>query len=184
MSSLLERKLTPKPKAMIDVPTSPTSRLAPPSLPKVFRRWSCNFMSEDGMPQPIEFFIASDASAIVEHTKRILYLEDDDIAHIAEGQLHIRRLRRDESDKAEIPAIRNIETLEIEIAEIMKGKFDYFMQKEIYEQPESVVNTMRRHMNFDDLKIMLGGLRAYLQIMYRGHRIVFCAYGTSEDFGY
>jgi glucosamine 6-phosphate synthetase-like amidotransferase/phosphosugar isomerase protein len=42
-------------------------------------------MSEDGMPQPIEFFVASDASAVIEHTKRVLYLEDDDIAHIAEG---------------------------------------------------------------------------------------------------
>jgi glucosamine--fructose-6-phosphate aminotransferase (isomerizing) len=136
-------------------------------------------MSEDGMPQPIEFFIASDASAIVEHTKRVLYLEDDDIAHIAEGQLHIHRLRRDESTTAETPAIRNIETLEIEIAEIMKGKFDHFMQKEIYEQPESVVNTMRGRVNFDDHKITLGGLRAYLHIMRRGRRIVFCACGTS-----
>lgn len=161
------------------VPTSPTSRLAPPAAPKVSRRQSRNFMSEDGMPQPIEFFIASDASAIVEHTKRVLYLEDDDIAHIAEGQLHIHRLRRDESGKAETPAIRSIETLEIEIAEIMKGKFDHFMQKEIYEQPESVVNTMRGRVNFDDYKITLGGLRAYLPIIRRGRRIVFCACGTS-----
>jgi hypothetical protein len=48
-------------------------------------------MSEDGLPQLIEFFIATDASAVVEHTKRVLYLEDDDIAHIAEGELHIHR---------------------------------------------------------------------------------------------
>ncbi|KAG2059759.1 hypothetical protein BDR06DRAFT_949165 [Suillus hirtellus] len=98
------------------------------------------------MPQAIEFFIASDASAIAEHTKHVLYLEDDDIA---EDQLHVHRLRQDESGKAETLAIRNIETLEIEITEIMKGKFDHSMQKEIYEQPESVVNTMRRRVNFD-----------------------------------
>ena len=55
-------------------------------------------MSEDGLPQPIEFFVASDASAIIEHTKRVLYLEDDDIAHIAEGELHIHRLRRNEGE--------------------------------------------------------------------------------------
>ncbi|KAF9233202.1 hypothetical protein BU15DRAFT_90458 [Melanogaster broomeanus] len=146
-------------------PTSPTSRLAPPSLgPKISRRQSRNFMSEDGVPQPIEFFIASDAAAIVEHTKRVLYLEDDDIAHIAEGQLHIHRLRRNEPGQPDTPATRSIETLEIEIAAIMKGKFDHFMQKEIYEQPESVVNTMRGR---------------YLQIMRRGRRIVFCACGTS-----
>ena len=52
---------------------------------KLVRSQSRAFLSDDGMPQPIEFFIASDASAIVEHTKRVLYLEDDDIAHIAEG---------------------------------------------------------------------------------------------------
>jgi hypothetical protein len=53
--------------------------------PKLRRSQSRAFMSEDGMPQPIEFFVASDASAVIEHTKRVLYLEDDDIAHIAEG---------------------------------------------------------------------------------------------------
>jgi glucosamine--fructose-6-phosphate aminotransferase (isomerizing) len=158
-------------------PTS--SHLAPPSLgPKMSRRQSRNFISEDGTPQPIEFFIASDAAAIVEHTKRVLYLEDDDIAHIANGQLHIHRLRRDES-QPDTPATRSIETLEIEIAAIMKGKFDHFMQKEIYEQPESVVNTMRGRINFDDYKVTLGGLRSYLHIIRRGRRIVFCACGTS-----
>lgn len=129
------------------------------------------------MPQPIEFFVASDASAIIEHTKRVLYLEDDDIAHIAEGELHIHRLRREEGPQ--VATHRTIETLEIELAEIMKGKFDHFMQKEIYEQPESVVNTMRGRVNFDSNRITLGGLRAYLPIIRRGRRIVFCACGTS-----
>lgn len=139
-------------------------------------------MSEDGLPQPIEFFIASDAAAVVEHTKRVLYLEDDDIAHIAEGELHIHRLRRKEEGNqtpSQIATTRNIETLELEIAAIMKGKFDTFMQKEIYEQPESVVNTMRGRVNFDENRITLGGLRAYLPIMRRGRRIVFIACGTS-----
>lgn len=53
--------------------------------PKLRRSQSRAFLSEDGMPQPIEFFVASDASAVIEHTKRVLYLEDDDIAHIHEG---------------------------------------------------------------------------------------------------
>jgi glucosamine--fructose-6-phosphate aminotransferase (isomerizing) len=134
-------------------------------------------MSDDGMPLPIEFFIASDAAAIIEHTKRVLYLEDDDIAHVSEGELHIHRLRRDDAKAG--ATTRTIETLEMEIAEIMKGKFDHFMQKEIYEQPESVVNTMRGRVNFDDYKITLGGLRAYLPIIRRGRRIVFIACGTS-----
>lgn len=142
------------------------------------RTQSRAFMSDDGLPQPIEFFIASDAAAVVEHTKRVLYLEDDDIAHIAEGELHIHRLRKGESDGQQ-STIRSIETLELELAEIMKGKFDHFMQKEIYEQPDSVVNTMRGRINFDSNKVTLGGLRAYLPIIRRGRRIVFIACGTS-----
>ncbi|KAJ7734550.1 hypothetical protein DFH07DRAFT_844706 [Mycena maculata] len=162
---------------------SPSSMLAPPTdSPKVLRTQSRAFMSEDGLPQPIEFYIASDAAAVVEHTKRVLYLEDDDIAHISEGELHIHRLRRKEDGEqtpSQVAATRNIETLELEIAAIMKGKFDTFMQKEIYEQPESVVNTMRGRVNFDDNRITLGGLRAYLPIMRRCRRIVFIACGTS-----
>ncbi|RPD75624.1 L-glutamine D-fructose 6-phosphate amidotransferase [Lentinus tigrinus ALCF2SS1-7] len=160
-------------------PTSPGGLLAPPQSSSMLRTQSRAFMSEDGLPQPIEFFVASDASAIVEHTKRVLYLEDDDIAHIAEGELHIHRLRRNEEGAPPQSTHRTIETLEIEIAEIMKGKFDHFMQKEIYEQPESVVNTMRGRVNFDQHRITLGGLRAYLNIIRRGRRIVFCACGTS-----
>ncbi|KAI0754430.1 L-glutamine D-fructose 6-phosphate amidotransferase [Daedaleopsis nitida] len=159
--------------------TSPGGLLAPPSGPSMLRNQSRAFMSEDGLPQPIEFFVASDASAIIEHTKRVLYLEDDDIAHIAEGELHIHRLRRNEEGAAPQAQHRTIETLEIELAEIMKGKFDHFMQKEIYEQPESVINTMRGRVNFDQHRITLGGLRAYLNIIRRGRRIVFCACGTS-----
>lgn len=139
------------------------------------RTQSRAFLSDDGMPQPIEFFIASDASAVVEHTKRVLYLEDDDIAHIAEGELHIHRLRKDDG----ISSVRAIETLEIELAEIMKGQFDHFMQKEIYEQPESVVNTMRGRVNFDTRTINLGGLKSYLNVIRRCRRICFIACGTS-----
>ncbi|ORX62069.1 isomerising glucosamine-fructose-6-phosphate aminotransferase [Hesseltinella vesiculosa] len=140
------------------------------------RSQSRAFLSEDGLPQPIEYFLASDAAAIVEHTKRVLYLEDDDIAHIADGELHIHRLRRDADGTA---TTRSIQTLEIELAEIMKGSFDHFMQKEIYEQPESVVNTMRGRVNFEKHEVTLGGLRGYLPIIRRARRIVFIACGTS-----
>lgn len=68
------------PNVSINGPTS--------SGPKIRRSQSRAFLSEDGMPQPIEYFVASDASAVIEHTKRVLYLEDDDIAHIAEGGMY------------------------------------------------------------------------------------------------
>jgi glucosamine 6-phosphate synthetase-like amidotransferase/phosphosugar isomerase protein len=60
---------------------------ADPTHPKIRRSQSRAFLSEDGLPQPIEYFLASDPSAVVEHTKRVLYLEDNDIAHINEGGL-------------------------------------------------------------------------------------------------
>jgi glucosamine--fructose-6-phosphate aminotransferase (isomerizing) len=56
-----------------------------PSHPTIRRSQSRAFLSEDGLPQPIEYFLASDPSAIVEHTKKVLYLEDNDIAHITNG---------------------------------------------------------------------------------------------------
>ncbi|KAJ3120597.1 glutamine--fructose-6-phosphate transaminase (isomerizing) [Nowakowskiella sp. JEL0407] len=146
-----------------------------PTHPRITRTQSRAFLSEDGLPQAIEYFLASDPSAIVEHTKRVLYLEDDDIAHISLGELHIHRLRRDDG----MSSIRSIQTLEMEIAEIMKGSFDHFMQKEIYEQPESVVNTMRGRVNFDTHQVTLGGLKAYLSTIRRCRRIVFTACGTS-----
>lgn len=142
---------------------------------KLIRSQSRAFLSEDGLPQPIEYFVASDASAVVEHTKRVLYLEDDDIAHIGEGELHIHRLRKNDG----LSTTRSIETLEMELAEIMKGQFEHFMQKEIYEQPESVVNTMRGRVNFDTRTVKLGGLSAYLPTIRRCRRIVFLACGTS-----
>ena len=61
----------------------------------------------------------------------------------------------------------------------MKGQYDHFMQKEIYEQPESVVNTMRGRVNFDTRSIMLGGLKAYLPVIRRCRRLLFVACGTS-----
>ncbi|KAI8804212.1 hypothetical protein BJ742DRAFT_456399 [Cladochytrium replicatum] len=146
-----------------------------PAHPVLRRGQSRTFLSDDGVPLPIEYFLASDPSAIVEHTKRVLYLEDDDIAHIADGELHIHRLRREDG----MSSIRSIQTLEMEIAEIMKGSFDHFMQKEIYEQPESVVNTMRGRVDFTNHKVTLGGLKTYLSTIRRCRRIVFSACGTS-----
>jgi len=57
------------------------------------------------------------------------------------------------------PHAREITTLKMEIQQIMKGNYDYFMQKEIFEQPESVVNTMRGRLNFQDNSVTLGGIK-------------------------
>ncbi|OAA49167.1 glucosamine-fructose-6-phosphate aminotransferase [Beauveria brongniartii RCEF 3172] len=139
------------------------------------RSQSRAFMTDDGMPMPAEFFLSSDPSAIVEHTKKVLYLEDDDIAHIHEGSLNIHRLKKADGSAN----TRSIQTLELELQEIMKGKFDHFMQKEIFEQPESVVNTMRGRLDIANQTVTLGGLRAYISTIRRCRRIIFIACGTS-----
>lgn len=132
------------------------------------------FFHDEG-PQPAEFFIASDASAVIGHTKKVLFLEDDDIAHLYDGQLHIHRAKREVGAST----TREIQTLEMELAEIMKGKFNHFMQKEIFEQPESVVNTMRGRVDFDKKQIQLGGLRQYITSIRRCRRLIMIACGTS-----
>ena len=133
------------------------------------------FLSDEGVPMPAEFFFASDASAIVEYTKQVLYLEDEDVAHVREGELHIHRLKHVQGASS----IRSIQTLEMEIANIMKGSFDHFMLKEIFEQPESTVNTMRGRVDFANSRVTLGGLVDFLPTIRRCRRIIFVACGTS-----
>ncbi|KAK9385776.1 hypothetical protein V1515DRAFT_559360 [Lipomyces mesembrius] len=154
---------------------SGSSLLVPLAGPDLRRSQSRAFISDDGVPMQAEFFLASDPSAVVEHTKKVLYLEDDDIAHIYDGELHIHRVRREEGQ----PTIRSIQTLEMELDEIRKGNFDHFMQKEIFEQPESIVNTMRGRIDFEKKTVTLGGLSAYLNTIRRCRRIIMVACGTS-----
>ncbi|KAI5784919.1 glucosamine--fructose-6-phosphate aminotransferase [Pyronema domesticum] len=161
--------------ALKNLTSGPQSSLAPPDKSLLHRSQSRAFLSDDGMPVPAEFFLSSDPSAIIEHTKKVLYLEDDDIAHIHEGQLNIHRAGKQQGTSA----VRAIQTLELELQQIMKGKFDHFMQKEIFEQPESVVNTMRGRLDVANKRVTLGGLRQYISTIRRCRRIIFIACGTS-----
>ncbi|KAG8525443.1 glutamine--fructose-6-phosphate transaminase (isomerizing) [Bacidia gigantensis] len=149
--------------------------LAPPDKSLLHRSQSRAFLSDDGQPIPTEFFLSSDPAAIVEHTKKVLYLEDDDIAHIHDGSLNIHRLNKNDGASN----VRAIQTLELELQEIMKGKFDHFMQKEIFEQPESVINTMRGRLDVANKTVTLGGLKQYISTIRRCRRLIFIACGTS-----
>uniref|UniRef100_A0A1A9W729 glutamine--fructose-6-phosphate transaminase (isomerizing) n=1 Tax=Glossina brevipalpis TaxID=37001 RepID=A0A1A9W729_9MUSC len=123
----------------------------------------------------VEYFFASDASAVIEHTNRVIYLEDDDVAAVRDGALSIHRLRKCTDD----PHAREITTLKMEIQQIMKGNYDYFMLKEIFEQPESVVNTMRGRMRFDSKTVVLGGIKDYIPEIKRCRRLMLIGCGTS-----
>ena len=105
----------------------------------------------------------------------MLYLEDDDIAHIHEGSLNIHRLKKDDGSSN----VRTIQTLEIQLQEMMKGSFDHYMQKEIFEQPESGINAMRGRLDVPNKKVTLGGLRQFISTIRRCRRLIFVACGTS-----
>lgn len=134
------------------------------------------FLADDGMPMPVEFFLSSDPASVIQHTKKVLFLEDDDIAHIYDGELHIHRAKKSSAGEA---TTRSIQTLEMELNEIMKGPYKHFMQKEIFEQPDSTFNTMRGRIDFKNSKINLGGIKGWLPTIRRCRRILMIACGTS-----
>ncbi|CRL08009.1 CLUMA_CG020861, isoform B [Clunio marinus] len=123
----------------------------------------------------VEYFFASDASAVIEHTNRVIYLEDDDVAAVKDGALSIHRLKKTMEDAL----AREITTLKMEIQQIMKGNYEYFMQKEIFEQPESVINTMRGRVNFVNQTVTLGGIKEYIPEIKRCRRLMLIGCGTS-----
>lgn len=133
------------------------------------------FLADDGLPMPAEFFLSSDPASVIEHTKKVLFLEDDDIAHIYDGELHIHRAKKNAGDST----TRQIQTLEMELNEIMKGSYKHFMLKEIFEQPDSTFNTMRGRIDFENSKINLGGLKSFLPAIRRSRRLIMIACGTS-----
>nr|XP_033804303.1 glutamine--fructose-6-phosphate aminotransferase [isomerizing] 1 [Geotrypetes seraphini] len=145
------------------------------SLPRVDST-TCLFPVEE---KAVEYYFASDASAVIEHTNRVIFLEDDDVVAAVDGRLSIHRIKRNAGDH---PA-RAIQTLQMELQQIMKGNFSTFMQKEIFEQPESVVNTMRGRVNFDDFTVNLGGLKDHIKEIQRCRRLILIACGTSYHAG-
>jgi len=123
----------------------------------------------------VEYFFASDASAIIEHTNRVIFLEDDDVATCRQGVLALHRVNRDSNSESS----REITTLKMEIQQLMKGSFSSFMQKEIFEQPESVVNTMRGRINYELEQVTLGGIKTYVPEIKRCRRLLMIGCGTS-----
>lgn len=125
----------------------------------------------------LEIFLSSDASALVEHTNKVIFLEDYDVAHIFAGNLVIHRPHS--KDKDSTSEKREVKIIDTELNAIMKGNYEHFMLKEINEQKESVINTMRGRINFKDKTVSLGGLKDYINIIKKSGRFIFIACGTS-----
>lgn len=124
-----------------------------------------------------EYFLASDATPIVEYTKDVVYLDDYEVAVISEGKLAIQHL---DSSKETTPYIQK---LEMELETIEKGGYDHFMIKEIFEQPRSIADSMRGRLRANDAHLQLGGLSDYLDKLAQSDRVVIVGCGTSWHAG-
>lgn len=124
-----------------------------------------------------EFYIASDASPIIEYTKNVVYLDDQEYAVInRSGQYTIKTL-------ANVEKSHTIQKLEMSLEKIEKGGFEHFMLKEIYEQPTVIADSLRGRMNAQQGWIKLGGLSEYANRLDKANRFVFTACGTSYHSG-
>lgn len=127
-----------------------------------------------------ELFVSSDASALAEHTNRVVYLNDDDVVHFAHGQATFFNKARSEDFKKLRSEARELDLLEIAVESMSKGSFAHFMAKEIHEQTESVMNSMRGRVNFQSHKVMMGGFSdKNVETICSSRRVVFIACGTS-----
>jgi glucosamine--fructose-6-phosphate aminotransferase (isomerizing) len=123
-----------------------------------------------------EYFVASDATPIVEYTKSVIYLNDGDVAVIKKDQLVLKTIRND----SQSPTIHE---LSIDIGEIDKGGYDHFMLKEIFEQPRSIQDTFRGRVSSENNEIHLGGLFEVMPKLVEAKRIIIIACGTSWHAG-
>ncbi len=123
-----------------------------------------------------EFFVASDATPIVEYTKNVAYLNDGEVAVIENGKLTVKTIE----NQVKIPYVQELE-LQLEMLE--KGGYDHFMLKEIYEQPRSIADSMRGRFNAKLGTLKLGGLREFEKKLINAKRFLIAACGTSWHAG-
>ncbi|MEM7456732.1 MAG: glutamine--fructose-6-phosphate transaminase (isomerizing) [Planctomycetota bacterium] len=144
----------------------------------VFKNWpDVIFAARLGSPLVIgigdgEHFLASDASPLVGYTDKIVYLADHQVAAISADNLQI-------SHRDQGVISHDIQELAIEAGDVSLGDYEHYMLKEIFEQPESLTNTMRGRLSEDDATAVFGGLNMSAQDLQKVKRIVFTACGTS-----
>jgi glucosamine--fructose-6-phosphate aminotransferase (isomerizing) len=123
-----------------------------------------------------EYFIASDATPIVEFTKNVIYLDDNEIAYLKTDELTIRTI----DNTVKTPYVQE---LEIKLEMLEKGGYDHFMLKEIFEQPKSINDCMRGRIYPLEGKVQLGGIKEYTEKFKNANRIIIVACGTSWHAG-
>ncbi len=125
-----------------------------------------------------EFFCASDASPIIAYTKRVVYLNDEEVCMIPrEGRISIKSIMANEE---QTPLVQKVD---LKIEELEKGDFEHYMLKEIYEQPKILIEAMRGRLNSNEGWIKLGGIDQVKKRMADADRFVIVACGTSWHSG-
>jgi glucosamine--fructose-6-phosphate aminotransferase (isomerizing) len=120
-----------------------------------------------------DFYLASDATPIIEYTKQVVYLNDEEIAVV------------DLDEGLKLFSIANVEStpyiqeLEMQLEALEKGGYEHFMLKEIHEQPRSILDCFRGRLNVNEARVSLGGIREYEQKLVNANRIIMVACGTS-----
>lgn len=123
-----------------------------------------------------EYFIASDASPLVEYTKNVIYLKDNEIAFLRRDDLLIKTI----DNVVQTPFINE---LELELEALEKGGYEHFMLKEIHEQSRTIKDCMRGRIYPNEGKVQLGGIKEYAEKLKNVDRIVIVACGTSWHAG-
>jgi glucosamine--fructose-6-phosphate aminotransferase (isomerizing) len=126
-----------------------------------------------GIGEDNEFFVASDASPIIEYTNQVVYMNDEEVAVLDRNNgLRITSISKQEKTPY-------IQELELQIESIEKGGYDHFMLKEIFEQPRSIHDCFRGRLNASTGMVQLGGIKEYEKRILNSKRIIFIACGTS-----
>jgi len=124
-----------------------------------------------------EFYVASDATPIVEYTKNVVYLEDGEIAHLSlESGFKIKTI-------GNVEKTPYIQELELQLEALEKGGYEHFMLKEIFEQPRSIMDCMRGRLNLKNSSVALGGIKDYEEKIVNAKRLIIVACGTSWHAG-
>ena len=124
-----------------------------------------------------EYFLASDATPIVEYTKNVVYLDDDEIALISlKDGLTLKTIGNEEKTPY-------IQELEMHLEALEKGGYEHFMLKEIYEQPQSILDSMRGRISLSKSLVGLGGIKKFEEKLINADRLIFVACGTSWHAG-
>lgn len=119
-----------------------------------------------------EYFIASDATPIINYTNSVIYLNDHDVAIITKDSLTLKTVENN-------PATFKITKVDMTIGDLEKGDFEHFMLKEIFEQPKTIEDTFRGRITPDHTDIVLGGLLDVFPKLLKARRIIIIGCGTS-----